>query len=61
MSSAMTVPVRVPWRAGSAAKLGRWMMVTGGPLASIAGSRINRLRMNSACQAVSENTVTGMA
>ena len=60
MSSAITVPVRVPWRCGSAWKPGRWMMVTGAPSASVSG-RIRRLRMNRACQAVWAKTVTRMA
>ena len=60
-STAITVSVRLPWRAGSARKDGRSMIVSSGTkLSSSAGSgRISRLRMNSECQANSVTTRVG--
>ena len=52
MLQAITVLERVPWRAGSALKLGRSMIVSCGAKAACSSrfGRISRWRMNSACQ-----------
>ena len=59
--TAMTVSLRVPWRSGSALKLGRFTIVNSAAksASSDASGRRSRWRMKSECQASSVTTRTG--